>query len=145
VSENVDSENARLWVSHDGAVLLVNANGVGIKVFSRVTGELIYDLRVNGGFPHQDDSLAMGLTKSGDRVVCAEYFDDDMFTYSYRVWKKDRENEVLPTEARAVLMNGRHTGICLGYFNTPNGRNPHVVPTMVVSDFSLSRLPGEQD
>src|SRR5690349_18305740 len=28
---------------------------------------------------------------------------------------------------------------------TPNKRNPHVVPPVVVSDLSFSRLPGEQD
>lgn len=91
-------ENACLTASHDGTVVLVNADGVGIKVFSGTTGELFYDLRTDGHFPQSDGSLGMGLTKNGARVVCAEYFqsgefDDDLNTYSYRVWKSDRKDD----------------------------------------------------
>ena len=89
VRENV--ENATLTVCHEGTVLLVNADGVGIKVFSVASGQLSYDLREDGGFGYNDGLLEMGLTRSGDRVVSAEYFDDDMFTKIHRVWKKVRK------------------------------------------------------
>jgi WD40 repeat protein len=86
-------ENARLTVNHDGTVLLVNADGVGIKVFSVASGQLIYDLREDGGILlNTDGVVSMGLSTSGDRAVIAEYFEDSMYTSSYRVWEKDRKD-----------------------------------------------------